>query len=458
MQRNAIRLRQMRRALLILFIGGLLVGTARPAAGQADDAAEEAQAVQDDGAPDEPSDGPTAQQEYEAEQSAAAQEGIAGFFQRSADNITSQLQSEFLRFGGFIQQDPISQLGREFRAFNEDLRFTTRLDLGLAYTALVQYASKGAERWAAAGDFDVFGTWHAIGEEGRDAGLLGFEVEYRHNFGGITPSELNQQFGSLLLTSSGFNDHAVGLKQIWWQQVFLDGQIFLRGGKIDQSNFFSTNRYQSANFFFLNQGLASSLAVPFPETGLGIVAFGFPDEWFYVGAGIGDASPSDTSFSANNLDEELFIALEAGFLTALEGYGAGTYRFTVSHTDAVPSRNQPSGAAFAISIDQELGKFVPFARLAISSEKGLTTFRKIFSAGFGLVDPFGNQGDEFGVGLVLTEPDNQELRNEWVLESFYRIQLTPTLQITPDLQLIINPASGTSDLVAVASLRFRIQY
>ena len=80
---------------------------------------------------------------YEREEKQAAQEGVAGFFQRSADNITSQLQAEWLRFGGFIQSDPISLLGGQWRKFNDDLYFTTRLDFGLAYTALWQGATHG---------------------------------------------------------------------------------------------------------------------------------------------------------------------------------------------------------------------------------------------------------------------------------------------------------------------------
>ena len=71
---------------------------------------------------DTTTDEPPEAYEYQREEEQAAQEGIAGFFQRGADNITSQLKAQSLRFDDLIQRDPISRLGEEFRAFNEDLR------------------------------------------------------------------------------------------------------------------------------------------------------------------------------------------------------------------------------------------------------------------------------------------------------------------------------------------------
>ncbi len=441
------------RPLPLLVIG---LGVATGAYGQTEDQ----DADQGEGAVAESSgEELTARQEYERQEAEAAKKGSAGFFQRSADNVTSQLKADWLRVDGLFDLGPISRLGEEFRAFNEDLRFTTRLDLGLAYTVLWQHASAGEpHRTAASGDFDFFGTWHAVGELGRTAGLVGFAVEYRHDFGGITPSDLHTQFGSLLNTARSFNDTAAGLKEIWWQQHLANGQFYMRIGAIDQSDFFSTNRFQSANFFFLNEVFAESLAVPFPDAGLGVVAFGFPNESVYIGAGIGDASPSRGSVASDSLSGEIFAALEVGLLTAFEGLGAGHYRLTVSHTDAIPQRNQPSGQSLAISIDQELGRFVPFTRLAFSEKEGLTSFRRIVTAGFGLEDPFDNAGDEFGMAAAWAQPSDPQLSDEWVVESFYRLQLSPTMQFTPDVQFIINPSSGTKDVVVVFGLRLRIQY
>ena len=401
------------------------------------------------------------QMEYDQEQREADQRGVAGFFARSADNITNQVGAGWRELTGFVGADPITELGETWADFNDQLRWTTGLDLGLAYTALYQGATSGrGSTHTGAGDFDFLGSWHLIGEEGSTAGRLGFSTQVRHSFGGDTPRELSGSIGSLVPTVNGFNDHDFELRQLWWQQLAADGRIFLRLGKISQRDLLSTGRFQSDNFFFLNRAFSSSLAVPFPETGAGAVGFVWPTEWLYVAAGIGTADPGDTSTGLDKLfDGELFTGYELGFTTQLDGLGPGTYRFTYSRTDRVDERDQPSGSSIALSFDQQLGKVVPFVRYAYSDREGLAEVRQILTAGVGVFDPLGNQGDVFGLAAAWAEPDLSLLRDEYIIEAFYRIQLTPTLQVTPDFQLIINPSFNTQDdVVGVFGLRVRIQY
>jgi carbohydrate-selective porin OprB len=235
-----------------------------------------------------------------------------------------------------------------------------------------------------------------------------------------------------------------------------------RAGKISQSDFFSTGRFRSANFFFLNRAFSSALAVPFPTAGLGAVAFAFPREDLYVAVGFGEADPDDTQtgFSEFFDDNDFFTAAEIGFLTDLEGLGPGTYRFTFSHTDGVKDSGEPSGRSLALSFDQQLGEqFVPFFRYAFTDREGLTAISQILTAGVGVLNPFGNEGDVCGLAFAWAEPDQSNLDDEYVIEAFYRIQLTPTLQITPDYQVFIDPAfNPKEDVVGVFGLRFRIQF
>jgi porin len=402
------------------------------------------------------------EEEYRAEEEEAATRGIGGFFQRSSDNITSQLMTSWRGVSGLVG-GPITQVGEAWRDFNERQRYLTRLDLGLAYTALYQSATTGRSPTSvAAGDFDFFGSWHLVGLEGSTAGRLGFQTEYRHDFGRGTPSTLNRSFGSILRTTSGFNTHDFTLRQLWWQQELADGRLMFRAGKITQSDFFSTGRFRSANFFFLNQAFASALAVPFPDSGLGAVGFAFPREDLYVGVGFGEADPEDTQTGFSNFfeDNDFFTAAEVGFLTDLDGLGPGTYRFTFSHTDGVEDAGQPSGWSLSLSFDQQLGEqFVPFFRYSFTDRAGLTTISQIMTAGVGVLNPFGNEGDVCGLAFAWAQPDERNLDDEYVIEAFYRIQLTPTLQITPDYQIIIDPAfNPKEDVVGVFGLRFRIQF
>ena len=60
----------------------------------------------------------------------------------------------------------------------------------------------------------------------------------------------------------------------------------------------------------------------------------------------------------------------------------------------------------------------------------------------GLVPKLSN--DLLGVGFVWSQPSATTKtiyhENEYVLESFYTLQLTPTITLQPDLQVVWNPA------------------
>jgi len=55
------------------------------------------------------------------------------------------------------------------------------------------------------------------------------------------------------------------------------------------------------------------------------------------------------------------------------------------------------------------------------------------------------------------EPVDNSLRTQFVFETLYRIQVSPIAQITPDIQLIINPSNNPNeDFLAVLGARLII--
>ena len=67
--------------------------------------------------------------------------------------------------------------------------------------------------------------------------------------------------------------------------------------------------------------------------------------------------------------------------------------------------------------------------------------------------------DLLGVGFVCSEPSATTKtvyhENEYVLETFYTLQLTPTTRIQPDLQVVWNPALNLNSGPAVV---FQMQF
>jgi len=76
----------------------------------------------------------------------------------------------------------------------------------------------------------------------------------------------------------------------------------------------------------------------------------------------------------------------------------------------------------------------------------------------GGVSPFPNgRPDLAGLSLAWGQPSVSGIRDQYVVEAFYRLQLTPELQLTPDIEFIVNPSfNPTEDLIVVFGLRARL--
>ena len=71
--------------------------------------------------------------------------------------------------------------------------------------------------------------------------------------------------------------------------------------------------------------------------------------------------------------------------------------------------------------------------------------------------PLNNAGDFFGVAFAWGDPVQDSLRSQYVVETLYRIQITPIAQLTPDIQIIVNPTNNPNeDILAVFGIRLII--
>jgi porin len=87
--------------------------------------------------------------------------------------------------------------------------------------------------------------------------------------------------------------------------------------------------------------------------------------------------------------------------------------------------------------------------------------QKSMSVGFGY-QPV-PKGDLLGFGLNWGEPNEDNfgpgLRDQYTAEAFFRWQLTPQIAITPDVQLLINPALNPEDeVIGIFGLRARLAF
>jgi porin len=177
---------------------------------------------------------------------------------------------------------------------------------------------------------------------------------------------------------------------------------------------------------------------------------------------MGDANGSRTSIAANDFYDknDYFTAAEFGLTPRIAGLGQGSYQFLLWHTDGRDNRNepnQPSDKGFSLRFEQKIGEHaLPFVTYSRASG-GAADVRQLVTAGIGLSDIFGNRDDILGVAVAWGQPEDRSLRNQYVAELFYRLQLTHSIQVTPDLQLIADPSRNRdNDTIGVLGLRMRL--
>ena len=59
------------------------------------------------------------------------------------------------------------------------------------------------------------------------------------------------------------------------------------------------------------------------------------------------------------------------------------------------------------------------------------------------VRPFGRRGDLFGAAFNYSEPSTGGKHHESIIETFYRLRLTQSVKIGPDLEVSIHPTYAT---------------
>jgi len=385
----------------------------------------------------------------------------------SARADTQQLleQGEAPVTSALIQPDPLGFIARPLSNARDFTEQKADLTFELGVTVVFQAASDTV----GPGDptpvllsfsYDFAGAWTPIDNERWGVGTFGWLVEGGRPIGVSRTTDLTENAGAIFSVNDDLDSEPIAVTELWYSHRFNDELIVITIGKIDQTVFFDANRVANDETAqFLATPLVNNPAIAFPDNGLGINLTVTPNELFYASFGVGDANAVATRSGFNSIEmEEFFIAGEVGFTPTLERLGPGAYRLIVWTTEF----DGESGSGFAVSFDQEVEPiadgFVVFFRFGVGDDD-VVDFDVFVSAGFGIEGPCNRPDDMFGVGVAWGDPTDPMVDDETVIETFYRIQLTDTLTVTPDLQFILDPgANPARDVIVVAGVRLQFLF
>jgi porin len=339
----------------------------------------------------------------------------------------------------------------------------TGLSLGMQYVTMFQIAPEApTPHYTWVGTFDFYGTWNLVHSAALGDGSLGFVFRNRNVWAPLTGTELSNDVGLPWGINNSGSEAYMRPDQIWWQQSMFDNTLVIQGGKLDPTTYFNSNRVASSDGEdFLMQSLSYSQTIAFPSAGMGFNFRYRPDPRLYIDAGMGDANGtpdkpngSFTSFAEGHYFEAFEIGFTPDMKTVSDALGEGHYRLGGWHS--AQATNQRSGSGFALSADQELpNKIVPFLRFGYCPAGAGRTSLEV-DWGVVSVAPFERPNDRLGFGATWANPTAPSTSDQFAFELFYRLQVVDGVQVTPDVEFIVNPVLNPgSSFQPVFGLRVR---
>jgi len=343
-----------------------------------------------------------------------------------------------------IQSDPLAPIMRPLDRLSDKGAQSLRLKFGATYTFLNQYATIAPDSVVRhnqfSGRLDFTGAWNAY-EHGSTAGSISLLVRSGTNIGISQQFNLSDSLGSGLYLNclqGGGPQEPITLNILYWRQDFLYHRLSFYVGKIHPNEYVTLSMFNNdERAQFLNGANDGNDAVASDGTYAGGAAVEFQaTRHFFVHAVAIDTEGAQQRNIETLVDRKYAEGVELGWSSGTLGEEYRLYRGGFWRDD---TKNNGSGYGGGFEFDHELSNgWTPFGRFAFGTTKG-TAIKDIYGLGLARVHPFGRRGDMFGAAFNYSQPNLPGKRHESVFETFYRLRLTQSFRIGPDLEVSIHP-------------------
>lgn len=385
---------------------------------------------------------------------------------------------------------PLSPVMSPLRNIEAYLGESLGLNFGIYYTLLWQNVSRPVEdtqRNLGTGRLDFNVVWNLFNDPDVGHGLVGFLMRQGNQIGVKQGDTTQESTDSLLGLNSLHISERDGAPQatinlLYYQHGLFDDRLVVSVGKLHPNQYIALN-------FWANDESKQFLAAPFDGIQplgdalggyqLGVAVQVIPTDWMFVNAIVTDAL-GQPSTSFGTLDDGYYwAAFEAGFILPFDEEKTGgpaclSFIWTNQNLydaprEVTPTRQTSNGFAVQLQghITTDFGYFAQFG----IAEPAMSGIEQQFTCGLGVENAFGRGGDMFGIAFNWSKPSSA--LNDYIttrlgappdseqsmMEMFYRIQLTGSMQLSPDLQVIFNPGGpGGGPTEFVLGLRLRTDF
>ncbi len=360
-----------------------------------------------------------------------------------------------------LKRDPFALIFKPIDHLTNRIAQSERLKLGATYTFLNQYATvtpDGVRHNQFSGRLDFAGAWVAY-DHGYTAGSISILVRSGVNIGISQQFNLSDRLGSGLSLNSlqgGGPQEPITVNILYWRQDLFQERLSFYVGKIHPNQYISLSMFNdNERTQFLNGGSDGDLAVASDGTYAGGAAVELQaTRHVYLHALAVDTEGAQQSNIDTLVDRKYMEAGELGWFSGSPGKHYRDYRIDLWHDD---TKTLGSGYGGGLGFEHELGDgWTPFGRLAFATDTG-TSIKQEEELGLAQVHPFERRGDMFGVAFVHTEPNHTGRHHESVFESFYRLRLTQSMDLSPDIEVSIHPTNAVKAYTTtLLGMRMRI--
>jgi hypothetical protein len=294
--------------------------------------------------------------------------------------------------------------------------------------------------------------------EWEDTSHTQFTVQWRAN--NVMPSNA-QPLAAAVGSAEGLNSQRTifdtKLNRLILAQGFFEDRLTVSFGKINPNDYMGLNLFASDETSqFLNTALDGNDVLPvgfqgYTEGG----AFQFlPVDWLYVNGVISSASGTQGYYFDQAFQKGVFAGFETGLIfrvmdqpLRLSGSWGGT-NANLATIQGGPEVYGNSWTTIAQWLATEsLGVWAQWATADASVAYTATSEGMM---GITVDHAFGRAGDGFGIGGGWSTPRNDANRTQGLVESYYRLQVTGSLTLTFDVQLLVPPGSDALPGAVVA--------
>jgi hypothetical protein len=334
----------------------------------------------------------------------------------------------------------------------------------VAPTIMFQGGTQGSpDDYTANEQVQVLFGWEFLRET--FAGNSAIVMDFLH-LGQITDTtgvDFAQSLGISFFTSDSVADlnifRSLGLRQVFPREI-----LTLYVGHADAADVDAGSRYsQDDTQSFISLPLSSNPTRQMPGAGMG---FGLDlrlGERLTLEAHVADALGDGHLKHISRMFRtgEVVVVSALKLENPFPRYGDGVYKLSgywIDETQSGSSDAAPSGWGLHLQVDQDFGDLGVFAKFGLSQER-VGESDRYAAAGVVWTNPFGFDEDWLGFAFAWVHPTAPSSNDEFLIESFWRIQLTPFVQFTPDIQLIFDPSNRpSSNFEAVFTLRARMHF